>query len=147
MGRHFTLWEAERLLPQIRGWMREAIPLKSQYEEAERAVQALARRITLMGGIAADRARAAEDKSKRDASLGQLKVLLEHIQESGGVVKDLDTGLVDFPTLLRGEEVYLCWKVDEPSIGFWHGTHEGFAGRKAIDQDFLDHHEGEPQSG
>src|ERR1022692_1227749 len=45
--------------------------------------------------------------------------------------------------LFRGEEVYLCWKLDEASIQFWHGTHEGFAGRKGIDQDFLDHHEGE----
>ncbi len=69
--------------------------------------------------------------------------MLETFEQSGVLVKDLEKGLADFPTLLRGEEVYLCWKLDEDAIKFWHGTNEGFAGRKAIDQDFLDHHEGE----
>jgi hypothetical protein len=143
MARRFTLWEAERMLPQIREWMREAVALKSQYDAAERAVQSLAARITMMGGIVVNRERAAEDKARRDAAGQQLRSLLENFEQSGVLVKDLDKGLVDFPTLFRGEEVYLCWKLDEPSIQFWHGTHEGFAGRKAIDQDFLDHHEGE----
>ena len=71
------------------------------------------------------------------------RALVERIQEMGCVIKDLDIGLVDFPTLFRGEEVYLCWKMDEPGIGFWHGVHEGFAGRKPIDQDFLEHHQGD----
>jgi hypothetical protein len=61
----------------------------------------------------------------------------------GVLVKDLDTGLVDFPTLFRGVEVYLCWKLGENGIEFWHGVEEGFRGRKSIDQDFLDHHEGD----
>jgi hypothetical protein len=50
---------------------------------------------------------------------------------------------VDFPTLFRGVEVYLCWKLGESGIEFWHGVDEGFRGRKPIDQDFLDHHEGD----
>lgn len=131
------------MLPQVREWMGEAVALKAQYEEAERAVQSLTERITMMGGIVANRERAAEDKARRDQAGQQLRSVLERFQESGCLVKDLDTGLVDFPTLLRGEEVYLCWKTGEESIRFWHGVHEGFAGRKPIDQDFLDHHEGE----
>ena len=55
-------------------------------------------------------------------------------------IKDLEIGLIDFPTLFRGQEVYLCWKLGEDKIRFWHGIHEGFRGRKAIDQDFLDNH-------
>jgi hypothetical protein len=143
MSKRFTLWEAERMLPQIRDWMREAVTMKSQFDEAESAVQALATRITMMGGIVANRERAAEDRARREVAGQRLRTLLENFEQSGVLVKDLDKGLVDFPTLFRGEEVYLCWKVDEASIKFWHGTHEGFAGRKAIDQDFLDHHEGE----
>ena len=131
------------MLPQVRDWMRDAVQLKSQYDDAEHAVQALAERITLMGGIVADRERAARDKSRRDTAGQGLRSVLERFEESGCLVKDLDKGLVDFPTLYRGEEVYLCWKLDEPSIRFWHGVHEGFAGRKAIDQQFLDNHEGE----
>jgi len=131
------------MLPQIREWMREAVALKSQYDEAEHAVQSLKERITMMGGIVANRERAFADKARREAAAQQLRAILGHFEECGCLVKDLDKGLVDFPTLFRGEEVYLCWKLDEPAIGFWHGTHEGFAGRKSIDQDFLDHHEGE----
>ena len=73
----------------------------------------------------------------------RLREAIEQMQELGCVIKDLDTGLLDFPTLFRGKEVYLCWKLGEPSIGFWHGVDEGFRGRKPIDQDFLDHHEGD----
>jgi len=141
MPKRFTLWEAERLLPQIRDWMKEAVSLKTQYEEADRAVQALAERITLMGGIVVDGEAAVENKAARESAGQHLRTILENIQESGCLVKDLDTGLVDFPTLFHGEEVYLCWKMDEPGIRFWHGVQEGFRGRKAIDQDFLDHHE------
>jgi len=143
MARHFTLWEAERLLPQIQEWMRGAVALKSQYDEAEHAIQKLAERITLMGGVVVDREQAAENKVRRENLGRELRRLLELFQETGCLVKDLEKGLVDFPTSFRGEEVYLCWKLDEPSIRFWHGVHEGFAGRKAIDQEFLDNHEGE----
>ncbi len=69
--------------------------------------------------------------------------MIERFQDAGCLVKDLEKGLVDFPTLFRGEEVYLCWKLGEESIQFWHGTHEGFAGRKPIDQAFLENHEGD----
>ncbi|MFN7994036.1 MAG: DUF2203 domain-containing protein [Bryobacteraceae bacterium] len=143
MSRRFTLWEAERILPQIRGWVREAVTLKSDYDEAEQAVQSLSERIMVMGGIVVDGQRAVDNKARRETAAQRLKTVLENIQESGCLVKDLEKGLIDFPTLFHGEEVYLCWKLDEPSIAFWHGVHEGFAGRKAIDQDFLDHHEGD----
>jgi hypothetical protein len=144
MAKRFTFWEAERMLPRVREWMREAVELKSGYDEAERWMQALTRRITMMGGVVFDREQAAQNRSRRDAAAQRLRAILESFQEQGCVVKDLQMGLVDFPTLFRGEEVYFCWKLDEESIQFWHATSEGFAGRKAIDQDFLDHHEGDP---
>jgi len=131
------------MLPQIRGWVREAVTLKSEYDEAEQAVQSLSERIMVMGGIVVDGQRAVDNKSRRETAAQRLKTVLENIQESGCLVKDLEKGLIDFPTLFHGEEVYLCWKLDEPAIAFWHAVHEGFAGRKAIDQDFLDHHEGD----
>jgi len=66
------------------------------------------------------------------------------VQEIGCLIKDIDVGLVDFPTSLRGVEVYLCWKLGESGISFWHGVDEGFRGRKPIDKDFLDNHQGDP---
>lgn len=144
MSKRFTLWEAERLLPQIREWVREAVALKSQYDEARHAMDSLSERIMLMGGIIVDRKHAVQTKARRESVGEQLQAILESLDESGCLVKDLDTGLVDFPTLFRGQEVYLCWKLGEPGISFWHGVQEGFAGRKPVDQDFLDHHEGDP---
>jgi hypothetical protein len=118
--------------------------VKSEYEEAEAAVQALVQRITLMGGVLPDSRAAAQQKARRERGAQRLKAVLDSIHELGCLIKDLDTGLVDFPTLFRGREVYLCWKLGEPRIAFWHGVEEGFAGRKPIDQDFLDNHQGDP---
>jgi hypothetical protein len=146
MSKRFTLWEAEGLLPQIREWMREAVGLKAEFDEAQQVLQALNERIMVMGGIIVDRKRVVEAKARRQSAGEQIQAILENLHESGCLVKDLDTGLVDFPTLFRGQEVYLCWKLGEPAIRFWHGVQEGFAGRKPVDQDFLDHHEGDRSS-
>lgn len=143
MAKRFTLTEAERLLPQIGEWLREAVTVKSEYEKAGQEVEGLLRRIMLSGGMVVNRELALEARSRRDRLGGRVKKAIERIQETGCVIKDLDVGLVDFPTLFRGEEVCLCWKMDEPSIGFWHHIHHGFSGRKPIDQDFREHHQGD----
>lgn len=76
-------------------------------------------------------------RARRDASVTALRQTIESIQDMGCLIKDLDTGLVDFPTLYRGQEVLLCWKLGEAEIGWWHGMDDGFAGRKPIDAEFL----------
>ena len=67
---------------------------------------------------------------------------MERINNWGVQVKDLDTGLIDFPTLYKGREVLLCWKLGEERIAYWHGVEEGFRGRKAIDDEFREEHRG-----
>ena len=143
MAKRFSHAEAQSLLPEVGRLLGEAVELKSGFEEAEKAVQAYSERIMLMGGMLVDRQPVREARTRRDAVAGRLRAILEEIQSTGCLIKDLDIGLVDFPTLFRGTEVYLCWKLGEPSIAFWHGVDEGFRGRKPIDQDFLDHHEGD----
>jgi hypothetical protein len=143
MSRRFTHAEAQSLIPQVGGLLRDAIAAKSEYEEAERSIQEFTERIMMMGGITVDRERAIGARNRRDSAAAGLRASIEQVQETGCVLKDLDIGLVDFPTLLRGVEVYLCWKLGEPAIEFWHGVDEGFRGRKAIDKDFLDHHTGD----
>ncbi|HUB80830.1 MAG TPA: DUF2203 domain-containing protein [Bryobacteraceae bacterium] len=143
MARRFTLVEAQGLLPRVEALLRQAIELKSEYQAAEETVQAFAQRVSLMGGMLVNREQVIDARSRRDEAGAQLKIAIEQVQEFGCVVKDLDIGLIDFPTLLRGVEVYLCWKLGEPAIAWWHGVEEGFRGRKAIDQDFLDHHRGD----
>src|SRR5579872_5020606 len=135
MSRRFTLQEAQSLLPRVTNLIQTAVALKTECQEAEDSIERLAQKVMLRGGMIVDRERARGVRQRRDDSLEKLKGVVESIQENGCVVKDLDKGLVDFPTLFRGQEVYLCWKMDEPAIRFWHGVDEGFAGRKQIDAD------------
>src|ERR1017187_7645272 len=143
MPGHFTLDEARALLPAVSRMIREAVQSKQRYQEGDRYLQDLAQRILLQGGMSVETNVAEAWKTQRDSSAQSLRSLMEKIEEMGVVVKDLDVGLVDFPTLYRGEEVYLCWRMDEPDIHYWHSVHEGFAGRKEIDEHFVSDHRGE----
>ena len=143
MARRFTLEEAESLLPEIEDSLREAISLKSELELAEGELQSINRRVMMLGGMLIDREEIQRLKQQRERSAEGLKTAIEKIQGFGCIIKDLDIGLVDFTTLFRGEEVYLCWKLGESGIRFWHGTHEGFAGRKPIDAEFRALHRGD----
>jgi hypothetical protein len=135
--------EARAALPVVGRSIREAVHAKGRYLEAEKFIQDLAQRILMMGGITIDTAAAEAWKSQRDTNSQTLKNCMERIENLGVLVKDLDVGLVDFPTLFRGEEVYLCWRMDEDDIDHWHGVGEGFAGRKPIDKTFVDNHRGD----
>ena len=146
MARHFTLTEARALLPSVGRLIRESVQSKGRYQQGDNYMQELAQRILIMGGISVDTATAEKWKAQRDSSGQALKQALEKIEEIGVVVKDLDVGLVDFPTLYKGEEVYLCWRMDESDIAHWHGVHEGFAGRKEIDRHFVENHRGEDRA-
>ena len=143
MPKRFTLVEAERLVPQVDALLRQAIPLKAQFAEAERDWTAILEKVSTRGGVVLDRDQSIAVRTRREQLATQLKNVLEEIQEIGCLIKDIDIGLVDFPTLFRGTEVYLCWKLGEPSIAYWHGVNEGFRGRKAIDQDFRENHQGD----
>ena len=63
------------------------------------------------------------------------------IESSGCLLKDLEKGLIDFPALLDGHEVYLCWQRGEPRIEYWHRIEDGFAGRRLIGGEFGDREE------
>jgi hypothetical protein len=143
MPRFFTLQQAESLLPDVEAAIRDAISLKAEYERHEAEWRNASRRVASLGGVRVDRAQATEQKNQREQAARALAQAVEKIHAFGCLVKDLDIGLIDFPTLFQGEEVYLCWKLGERGIGFWHGVTEGFRGRKPIDPGFLDRHRGE----
>jgi hypothetical protein len=139
MSRRFTLREAEELLPSIDRLIRSAVTQKSEYQDAEEELQSISRRVMVSGGMMLDRDAVGLVRQRLNHAAESLKQLLSQIQETGCMVKDLDIGLIDFPTLFRGREVYLCWRMGETGIRYWHGE-EGFRGRKEIDRDFLDNH-------
>ncbi len=143
MPRFFTLQQAEKVLPEVAESIREAVALRDRYQTMEGEWQSFSERLATTGGMQVDRAWVVEQKNRREETASALKQAIEKVHEFGCVVKDLDMGLVDFPTLFQGEEVYLCWKLGEPGIQFWHGVEEGFRGRKPIDAGFLEHHRGE----
>ncbi len=143
MQRFFTLAQAEAALAGVKDLMRRITSLKESLDHAEGELRAEAERIRLSGGALARHDRLTQAGAARDAAAVQLRSAISAIQETGCLVKDLDTGLLDFPTLFHGQEVYLCWKLGEQGIAFWHGVEEGYRGRKPIDREFLDHHRGE----
>ena len=132
--RTFTLREAQSMLPVLESLLRKSIEAKSVMEEVDQELTALGERIFLSGGMLVDVAAWAGRKAQRDKAIQNAKDSLSEINAIGVQVKDLDIGLLDFPCLVDGEIVLLCWKLGEPTITHWHGTEEGFAGRKPIDK-------------
>lgn len=129
--RTFTLEEANALLADVAPLAERMVTHKRALDEAEAQRAELLVRIAGNGGdiTPADVADAATRVTKEAAALS---TLVEEIQGHGAQVKDLDLGLVDFPTLREGDVVLLCWRVGEEEIAFWHGTDEGYAGRKPL---------------
>ena len=140
MSKFFTRDQAERVLPEVEQLLREALHLKSQFVDADELLKETVREITMRGGMSVNNERLGDARERRDAAAGRLPTVIEAIQEHGCLIKDLDTGLLDFPTLYEGREVYLCWRLGEQRIEYWHDIEEGFRGRKPIDDAFLAKH-------
>jgi hypothetical protein len=130
--RSFTPDEANNALSDVRGAAERLVTVRTRMRELERAQGELVLAIGGNGG-----GYAASDLNAAQSELGGLAdvalACVERLEELGVVVKDLDLGLVDFPSEREGEEVFLCWHVGEESVAFWHGLEEGYAGRKPID--------------
>jgi len=129
----FNLDEARELLPVLESLLRTAIGGKKLMEEVEAEMQSLTQRIFINGGTHVDVVAVARRKAERAKAEQRAKDALAEIDSIGVQVKDIDTGLLDFPCEVDGRIVLLCWKMGETSITHWHSTEEGFAGRKPID--------------
>jgi len=132
--RTFNLDEAQSLLPVLESLLRTAVAGKKLMEEVEAEMQALTQRIFLNGGTHVDVVATARRKAERTKAEQRAKDALAEIDSIGVQVKDIDTGLLDFPCIVDGQVVLLCWKMGEDSITHWHSPEEGFAGRKPIDE-------------
>jgi hypothetical protein len=132
--RTFTLEEAQTLLPVLESLLRTAIAGKKLMEEVEAEQQELNHHIFLNGGTHVDVVPRARRKAERAKAEQRAKDALAEIDAIGVQVKDLNIGLLDFPCQVDGQVILLCWKLGEQSISHWHGTDEGFAGRKPIDE-------------
>ncbi len=132
----FTLDEAQTLLPVIESLLNRAVEAKQAAAELQEEMSALARRIFLSGGMKVDIAVVQKRRLALEALIQRVKDSLEEIDASGVQIKDIEAGLLDFPCLLDGETVLLCWKRGESRIEFWHRIEDGFRGRQPIDARF-----------
>lgn len=121
--KHYTLEEARKLLPQIRSWLAEARSIRQQ-------LQQLDERLTQIVSSGADAGGSSVHKQIK--LLAELKDALQEFEARQIQIKDLDRGLIDFPAIIAGREVFLCWEEDEDDIEFWHDLDTGFAGRERL---------------
>ncbi len=137
MSKTFTLDEAQSLLPVLEALLRRAQEKGRVCAEIEVELDQLRQQIALAGGMNVDVTRAARRRAERDKALQETKDALGEMESIGVQIKDLEKGLLDFPCLLEGKTVLLCWKLGETEIGFWHSVEDGFAGRKPLDARFF----------
>jgi hypothetical protein len=131
MERNFTPDEANELLPTVRPLVERMVEAKRALDAAQAEADDVSTRISGNGG-GLPPARLAEVDAGVNRRATELAGALEEIQALGVVVKDLDTGLVDFPSVRDGRDVLLCWRLGEDEVAFWHGYDDGFAGRRPI---------------
>jgi hypothetical protein len=136
LSKTFTLSEAQTLLPVLEALLRKAQAAGIRTDELESEMQQLTQRIFLSGGMHVNVVQAARRRAERERTLQEARDTLLEIDEIGVQVKDLEKGLLDFPCVVDGQTVLLCWKLGEKEIGFWHTTEDGFAERKPLDARF-----------
>ena len=132
----FTLEEAQSLLPLVESLLRRAIESKTAAEEIDKELSALSRRIYASGGMHVDIPKIAARRAEMEQQVDRARESLAEIDEIGVQVKDLDSGLLDFPCRVDEDIVLLCWKFGETAIGHWHTMESGFQGRQPIDDRF-----------
>jgi hypothetical protein len=123
-GRHFTREEANALLPQLTTLLTQLREAKDELTDAE-AHEALSEAAPTNGG--------GEEGRQVGVAFLEVRRLLETVERAGIVLRDIDRGLVDFPTLMDGREVYLCWELGEDEVGYWHDLEGGYGGREPLD--------------
>ncbi len=131
MQRIFTPKEANDALTELRPLVEEMVAAKRALDKAQEGAEEVNARISGNGGglPPAQLAEVQDLVSRRATTLARA---LEQIQALGVVVKDLDSGLVDFPSVRDGEDVLLCWQLGEDEVAFWHRYEDGYAGRRPI---------------
>lgn len=122
--KHYTREEARALLPQIREWLARLNGLRGEVERYDKRLSGMNTEGQDTGG---------ETVNKWIRALSGMRDILAEFQQRQILIKDLTRGLVDFPAILGGKEVFLCWEADEADIEFWHDLDSGYGGRERLD--------------
>ncbi|MFO1487466.1 MAG: DUF2203 domain-containing protein [Verrucomicrobiota bacterium] len=120
---HYTLAEARALLPQLRLWLEQLADLYRSHQQEDREIARLSAEGRDAGGDVVER---------WIRTLAFLCSVMAEFQTREIQIKDLERGLIDFPALMDGREVFLCWEKNEDDIEHWHDLDAGFAGREKL---------------
>lgn len=117
----YTVDEANALLPSLAPTL---VELREKFEEAARVREAVAHAAIGNGW--------SEKRDSWSRLLARVQELAERLQEWNIELRDISTGLIDFPTVIDGDDAYLCWRLGEPEVAYWHSAEEGFPGRRPL---------------
>lgn len=121
--KHYTREEANALLPQIRQWLERLNRLREELQRFEKRLSGLTEQGHDIGG---------ETVNNWIRALADMQETLAEFQRREIFIKDIERGLLDFPALIGGKEVFLCWESDEEVVEFWHDLETGFGGRERL---------------
>jgi hypothetical protein len=121
--KHYTREEATSLLPKIREWLQQLMRFRGQLEKYDKRLSALLESGSDAGG---------EVGNSWVRAMADVRDVLNEFQSREIQIKDVERGLLDFPAIIGGKEVFLCWEKDEDDVEFWHDLDTGYAGRERL---------------
>lgn len=120
---HYTREQARQLLPKVRVWLERLAELRTGLGKLDTRLNGLMAPGRDLGGSLVN---------SWVSALAEIQTLLFEFYKREIQIKDVDRGLVDFPSVIAGKEVYLCWEKGEEDIEFWHDLDAGYAGRERL---------------
>src|SRR5436309_732518 len=121
--KHYTLEEARALLPRVRAWLTRLNELRKDLDRFDQRLTSLMSPGHDVGGDLVNR---------WIRTLANMQEILAEFQQRQILIKDVERGLIDFPAIIGGREVFLCWEQDEDDIEYWHDLDAGYAGREKL---------------
>ncbi|HMP82965.1 MAG TPA: DUF2203 domain-containing protein [Verrucomicrobiota bacterium] len=121
--KHYTREEASALLPQLRAWLKRLNDLRADLERYDKRIGGLMNPGHDVGG---------DLVNNWIRTLSFMQEVLAEFQRREILIKDLERGLLDFPSVIEGREVFLCWEQGEDDVEFWHDLDAGYGGREHL---------------
>lgn len=125
MFEYYTPQKANKVLPEVKRKFNLIIAIRDQIMGIQEELQHM---LDSNGTLE----KYMQKKQELNAAMSNLYKAIEDLESTGVMIKSVDEGLLDFPSMKFNEEVWLCWKAGEDEVKFWHGKDEGFVGRKPL---------------
>jgi hypothetical protein len=122
-NKHYTRDEAKALLPEVRKWLQQLEEARDHLLKYDKRLSALMEPGRDAGG---------DLVNNWARTMADFRGAMDEFQRREIMIKDIDRGLLDFPAIIGGKEVFLCWEKDEEDIEFWHDLDTGYAGRERL---------------